>query len=448
MNLEIGQFRSGLPRRECAGEKDCVESLTNPFVSIMMNHSGAGGISILSNRMGLVKYKPVIYRVMGLLLVQIIVALKCIYESMIIAAIIVLFEVPSYSEEFQAEGVVNIKHMDERGNVTQQQSETFKVDVKGCQWFIVTTPYPLAAKADIIGWEIGSKGDNEICQVAKFNQQTLRADSFNNSVGFVERGVVPDNVAGNQVSELWLAFASGCYFDGLTNNMMKPVYDEMDPSMRGRYEVVKSRWQRFESSPKLPQRVVYTNNQIEGFYKGKTVKRPAPHPFENGYDRAEYESSSTTNVGGLVLPRKFSFKEYAVIQTAKADSHLVLYRVVEGYLTAAEPVCERTVFLPSLTDASYVDDARFARLPHPVISLSYMVTNRVWPQFDSPVLQNLYAEEARRQEAYTTNHVDTLLDGTGPGSKSKRLMVLLFLILSIFPLGYFIKRTWKAGGKT
>jgi len=407
-----------------------------------------GGNTAWLSQNSAVKHDDAISQAMAFLLKRTSQTLKRFCKCVLIIEMFSLFEVPSYAQEFQAEGVVKFKLLDSNGNIMQQQAEAFEVDVKGCQWFISTAPYPPSTNAEITSWEIGSDGGNEIHQVTRFNPKSLKADSLNNSVGFVENGAVPDNIAGNDVSELWLAFASNCYFDGITNHMLKPIYSELDHSSREGNQVVKAEWKRYDSAPKLPQSVAYIENQVMGYHNGVLKQHPAPHPFENGYIRAQYESSSTTNIGNLILPMEFSIKEYAVVAISKAESKRIMSREVEGYLTNSQPICTRNLFVPTLTDNTYVDDSRFSGVPSPVLSLTYMVTSHIWPGSNSPVLQELYAQEVRNQEAFNTNHADTLKDEYTQRADGKRLIVLLFLIVSIFPLGYFAKNNWKTNGKT
>jgi hypothetical protein len=370
------------------------------------------------------------------------------YGLVITAVISFLVGKTAFSEGFQANGMLNIKYLDERTNVTQQQAETFAVSVQDCKWFITTAPLPYTVKNDIVCWEIGSEGSNEIYQVTKFNKQTLRSDSINNSVGVLDNDMVPDNIAGNNVSELWLALASSCYLDSVTNNVLEPAYKVMNPALRGKTYVVKAEWKRFDFPPRLPQRVTYTEDHIEGSYNGKIISRPAPHPFENGYTRAEYEALSFTNIGALILPMEFSFKDYAIVRTSKSNSHLVMYRIVDGYVTNVQQVCERSDFIPQLTDATYVDDRRFAKLSKPIISMPYMVTNRTWPQMNSLELQTLYKEDLSNQEAFDRNNINATANPSVRETKIRRLCVILFIILSLFPLGMFIQKTLRSRGKT
>jgi hypothetical protein len=373
------------------------------------------------------------------------VVLGHVYRLAIIAIIIALFEFKSFAEEFHAEGTLIIKFVDEHDKVSHQQSLGFEADVKDCKWFIITTPHPLTAKTDITSWEISSDGGGKIYQVARFNKSDLPASSINDSIGIFDQDAVPDNLGGNQVSELWLALASSCYFDGLTNKMIEPIYSQRDPSSRGRNHVVNGEWQRLDAPPHLPQHVVYTDTQIEGIVDKKPYVIPAPHPFENGYTRAEFNVISTTNVGNLLLPKQFSFKEFIVVPLSKASAKHRMFRVVEGYVQTARAVCERTNFITPLTDGTYIDDRRFSKLSNSVLSVSYIATNHVWPPMESPTLQILYKQELLNQENYNRDHPAQVRQDT---RGIKKFVVVSLIVASLFPLGLFIRKIRQSGGKT
>jgi hypothetical protein len=73
-------------------------------------------------------------------------------------------------------------------------------------------------------------------------------------------------------------------------------------------------------------------------------------------------------------------------------------------VTTVRTVCERTNFIPELTEATYVDDRRFARAPKPVEALSYMVTNNVWPATNVQWLQKSYQHELKSASSVLLTH--------------------------------------------
>ena len=141
--------------------------------------------------------------------------------GLILASLIMSDRVAGAS--FEAKGILNIKTIDIQ-NLQSELELNFDVSVAGCQWFIATAHHPMSDSHDISNWEIGSEGSNEIYQVAFYNKATLNPKSINDSIGFLEQDKVPQNVQGNTAAEIWLAFASACYMEHVTNNMLEPVY--------------------------------------------------------------------------------------------------------------------------------------------------------------------------------------------------------------------------------
>lgn len=296
---------------------------------------------------------------------------------------------------FEIKGILKIKVIKEDNTIFSDKSESFDLSVDGCKWFIATAPYPDTENGDIIKWEIGSDGNDETYQVSLFNRTKLNSASANDSIGLIENGNVPDNLQENQVAELWLAFASGCYLNGATNGMLKPVYF-LSQRMPGHLD--HAAFERFDLEPKLPRQVIYTNDMLMVTSKGKPMSIPLPPPFEKGFVRAEYTVVVSTNVNNMTLPTKFLFTENGIFPVegrslSSAVRMIKSVRTVEGTVTSVVPKCDRTSFIPSLTEKTFVDDRRFSDKEKPVASLSYMVTNGVWPPATAAILQGLYKHE-------------------------------------------------------
>ena len=349
----------------------------------------------------------------------------------------------SAAQEFQASGMLTEEFVNASNGVSQERTEHFEISVRDCQWFITTTPYPLN-KTNWV-WKIGSEGSNVIYQTTKFNE--ANSDSVNDSVGEIENDSVPNNVQGDVVSEIWLAYASACYLDSVTNNRLKPAYSLIDHDWRFEDYTVKADWKRFDSPPRLPQQIIYYEDKGVGFYGGKVREFPLPPPYTNGYTRAEYDAIATTNVGGLVIPRQFSFKEYAVMQTSSTNSHLMMWRVVTGWLSDAQPICERETFIPDITEPTYVEDDRFSKSnqPNPIAGMAYMITNGEWPSTNSPLLQKLYQHELFAEpDAVGPAPMNIRPRHVHPGQTgSKRKVVIMLVGLSLCSVIFFLVKGWR-----
>jgi|GEM_PF-857926 len=293
--------------------------------------------------------------------------------------------------EYEADGKLTIQVIGKTNQVTSEVSEMFKVSVKQGKWFIVTKPQSGVNSADIVRYEVGGDGQM-FYQVAYFDKQRIATNSQNTAVGLIEKDAVPENIAGNHVSELWLALASSSYLNMSTNGMIEPVYYLIDPTMRSEGWKEKASWNRFQDPPHLPRNLIYSNTSIIGVSGRRHVLIPTPPPFENGFIKASYNVEEYTNVNGLTLPTRFSLEELN-LDLGASPVGLKTNLNIFGSVNNIRVVCERTDFVPEISEATYVEDRRFDREAKPVQSLSYMVTNGMWPEMKAEWLQKEYQHE-------------------------------------------------------
>jgi hypothetical protein len=178
----------------------------------------------------------------------------------------------------------------------------------------------------------------------------------------------------------------------------------IDPSMRNEGWEDTAQWKRFDAEPRLPQMVDYINEKDIGVNGRRRLLIPLPAPFEKGFTRASYNVDSATNIGGLTLPTGFSFKEYYVERNIR-PAELKVMRIVRANVTSVRTVCQRTNFIPTISEPTYIGDDRFARAPQPIAELAYMVTNGVWPTTNVQWLQDLYNRELYMHELDVRAHM-------------------------------------------
>ena len=301
--------------------------------------------------------------------------------------------------EFEADGELAVQQI-HGDKIISQESESFEVSVKDDKWFIATKPQPGSQPAVMARYEIGGENDT-IYQVSYFAKKTL---ALNTAIGRIETATVPENYVGNQIAELWLAFASSHYLDGAKNGKLKPVYHMIDPSMRNEGWEDTAQWKRFDGEPRLPQMVDYINEKNIGVNGGRRLFIPLPPPFGKKFTRASYTVDSITNIGGLTLPTGFSFKGYYVEWNSQ-PAELKVMRIVRATVTNVRTACERTNFIPTISEPTYIGDDRFARMPKPIAELTYMVTNGVWPATNAQWLQALYQFDLHMHELGVRAHM-------------------------------------------
>lgn len=360
--------------------------------------------------------------------------------TLIIAVICLIKQVNA--EGFQVKGVLKTQAFNEKNQVVMERAESFVVSVNDCKWFIATSPYPQSNKDGITDWEIGSDGNGEIYQIAHHNKTLIKPTTLNDAVGFVESGFVPRDRQGNQISELWLAFASSCYLSGITNGMMDPIYflsDTLRSSLELQGYKDQVTYELFKSNPKLPQQVVFYHNKVMGIQNGKLVFNPVPAPFGNGFIRAEYKVISSTNINNFTIPTEFSFIDNAVVPIADKEKQVRLFnfRIVNGFVNEVVAESERETCIPQLSKATYVDERRFERANPPIAALSYLVTNQIWPPTNSVFLQNLYTHELNvRAHMVSTNVVAESPPQTSP--KQRTLVLICLFLPTLFVLGFLL----------
>ena len=334
--------------------------------------------------------------------------------------------------EFEADGELTVQQI-HGDKIFPQASWSFEVSVKDDKWFIATKPQPGSQPAVMARYEIGGENDT-IYQVSYFAKKTL---ALNTAIGRIETATVPENYVGNQIAELWLAFASSHYLDGAKNGKLKPVYHMIDPSMRNEGWEDTAQWKRFDGEPRLPQMVDYINEKDIGVNGGRRLFIPLPPPFVKGFTRASYTVDSVTNIGGLTLPTGFSFKEYYV-EWNSHPAELKVMRIVQATVTNVRTVCERTNFIPTISEATYIGDDRFARTPQPIAELTYMVTNGIWPTTNVQWLKDLYQSELYQHELNVRAHMQNPIKQS---SNHKWIWFSSILIVScVTAIAWLIKR--------
>jgi hypothetical protein len=118
---------------------------------------------------------------------------------------------------------------------------------------------------------------------------------------------VPHFTGGEQISILWLAYASGCYLGSRTNRLVEPVYWFGGRYFFNRRLELPADWVIAQFPPRLPARVVYFDDGFVRGADGTGAPRivPYPKPYANGYTNAVYEVVSFLEVGPYKIPTAF-----------------------------------------------------------------------------------------------------------------------------------------------
>lgn len=223
-----------------------------------------------------------------------------------------------------------------------------------------------------------------------FDQDRIfRMDSFNVQSngrtvpvldGWVEYGDVPAERPSG-VSYLWLAFASGKYFEKVTNNFIKPIWVLDDPQLLKEGFTVKSDFTLAAQRPYLPTHIVYWN---DGNYRvgptsanSKRMVYAAPPPFNVGYTNAIYESLSSTNFEGWEIPIEFKFTRYFI-----SGDKLAIRTEAIGKVESLLPSPKIQKLRPSFIGEAFIHDFRFSRSIPPVNIVRYHARDGNWPEIE------------------------------------------------------------------
>jgi hypothetical protein len=267
----------------------------------------------------------------------------------------------------------------------------FLVRVNECKWLI--SAEDLETRDSVaIGYE-----DGAAYKLSTFVRPT------NAFAAVIESEEVPEG-DDSALSYLWLAFASGCYFETATNNLVAPVWPLDDPALRYESFKVRAMWFSNPQLPRLPSQVTFYN---DGYYRAiesvtrKRVTYPARAPYDKGYINAVYNVLEQTNVGQLMLPTKFEFTRYYIppIQGTNLNAAVTMTNgqgdliqlLVRSRILLSDAKCRpgkgSGSFRPHFNATMAYVDRRRAGSSLPVANVVKFITNGVWPEFNDTLLK-------------------------------------------------------------
>ena len=129
---------------------------------------------------------------------------------------------------------------------------------------------------------------------------------------------------------LWLAYASGCFFEHQsTNDFLKPMWETADVFNEAS---VQGFWKRHDQPPRLPVEVVYVHDGTVRVKdaSGNVRTRQAPKPYDRGYTQAVFLASNLTNLPGLAIPLEFTLRRFSKKANAIDSRDLDIVSEVEG----------------------------------------------------------------------------------------------------------------------
>jgi hypothetical protein len=263
----------------------------------------------------------------------------------------------------------------------------FDIAVDGCRWTISTELLGSASIKKILDQYDGTN----LYSFANFSP-----GGQNDSASIVEEIEVPCMRTSTGAPQVWLAYASACYFRGLTNNFAIPVYAPDEGTLRasGHKVPVKVLWS--EKYPDVIEAIDYFSDGTVYYVSGGQFKKSRfPPPYDNGYLRAKFRTISITNTQGLFVPHSFVYDEYRPsLKAGNTSNDVRLVLSVRGVIDTLHARSAQQQ--PPPLQRSYVSDLRRASTNAP-FGLQYLLTNDgVLPATDTIAYQQALKREARR----------------------------------------------------
>ena len=254
---------------------------------------------------------------------------------------------PPRSTEVHGEIVQTIYNVD--GSIQSDTKALFTVFVRDCAWLIHSTDLDKVGRP-VVARETGCINGSEIYEVVGDEEDgkvgTSKWKRNWNLASIVSNGVPVGHSDNYFVCHLWLMFASGCYFAGLSSNWLTPAYDvnaylTINPDLKQ-----ESKWQLANGPGSLPVNVVYL--------------------ADGDFTNATYVSTGITNVGGTQLASGFVFEQRlpglgfapGPLRLDRTGAQYRIRRRAVATVTFVRAFCSRSNLLPEARGATLVVDHR------------------------------------------------------------------------------------------
>ena len=344
--------------------------------------------------------------------------------------------------QFSAEGICTLTAFNSAG--TETTDYPFTIAVSNNLWFMRITDVRSNAVAGY--FEIGCDGQRTY--YVDYQEAWARAAALQRGTGYAENvavGIVgPQEVPhfpfAPQAGAIWLAYASGRYFDAATSAQLQPAATlfvlygrNVQPNS---FALQQTLWSRQERRPGVPASAVYFDDGIAGLRGGVAVKWPPP--LDAGFTNAVYNTLEFTNVGGLALPTRATLDTFAP-QLGAPGPRVVRrcsYEIVATNLTTQ--FLHAGSFKPELPGKTYMNDMRFST-PGYDLHVNYYVSDGQW----------LTDAEVKRLPEFAVAVGHASQSGTThsrPGARGVRQVVWVVLaLLAVLPVVLYFRERRRGG---
>ena len=286
---------------------------------------------------------------------------------------------------FSAQGMCRFTAFNSTGAETTDYP--FTVAVSNGLWFMRITDIQSNTVAGY--FEIGCDGQRTYyvdyqeawAQAAALRRGTGNAENV--AVGIIGPQEVPHFPFAHQAGAIWLAYASGRYFDAAASSRVQPAATllvlfgrNVQPNS---FALQQAFWSRRPERPGALASAAYLDDGIAGLRGGVPVKWPAP--LDVGFTNAVFQALAYTNVGGLSLPTRATLSTFAP-QLGGPGPRVVprfTYEIVATNLTTR--LLHTGDFRPQLPGKTFVNDMRFST-PDNSLHVNYYANDGRWLKDD------------------------------------------------------------------
>lgn len=275
---------------------------------------------------------------------------------------------PGSGHGFRAQGTITRSDIRMDGQQLKS-SANFIVARDGCEWSIKTW---ISSSTNGIKYnELGCDGTNihavivldtnisgtvgsESVAAPLKGREPARSAAFNTANAVVMKGQFPIPTQVDVfATPVWLALASGCYFESITNSKVHPPYP-MGPLVDANKYRVNANWSWLAGAERIPEKIVYF---AEGKVFGPQKEKVLSPPYNNGYTGAIYEVTAKSLLpGGSQFPLEFRFTRFAPKADGTNASDLRVTEYFTGRIENFEPDKTSSQFVPNLPEMAIVRD--------------------------------------------------------------------------------------------
>ena len=171
--------------------------------------------------------------------------------SLVTVSLLLCLSIELFAEEYEVGGRLVYALGMQNSQLKTNCIFNFKIWVSDCKWLIRTEN----TKTGDIKYNEDSYDGKYVYSLSVFVDEKVKAGDSSSS-GIVESNSIPDE-ASFYAQPIWLAFASSCYFNAITNGMIQPIWHLSDLSLRNKRYSIRGSWVRYEKAPFLPKNVSY-----------------------------------------------------------------------------------------------------------------------------------------------------------------------------------------------